>query len=215
MFEVDNKDCFKSFGYVRLCVMKQEKENSWNNGITLLYRDHFEHDRLLSDSKSHGWINDELENTDWIEHFLKDQPLGFYEILGRFYYHSWETGYEHIEYESEWELRHVKWRQISYDKAEALDDNEILKDSGLELGSYQWLSPFMSEFQILLEYAKYIQCETHHRGSLESLKAWFNELPEKTRYREEVASLMMERQILIGSGFQSEVSGETKRGSPC
>lgn len=211
MFEVDNKDYFKGYGYVRLCVMKQERENSWNNGITVLHSDHFEHDKLISDNKSFNWISEELENTDWVEWFLKDKPLGFYEILGRFYYHAWETGYEHVEWESEWELRHIKWKQISYDDAENLDDNEILKDSGVELGGYQHVSPFMSEFQILLEYAKFLQAEGKVRGSLESLSEWFNNLPDDARNKEEIASLMMERQILVGSGFQSEVVGETRR----
>lgn len=132
----------KLVGPIRLIVCKHIKESGYGGkDYTILGIEHFVNGFMCKNKYSgetvpRTWVHDEIREGDGdevISNLLKDESLGFYEIIGDFCIECWQSGWETVEYESRWDLSNTHIREISYKQAEQFDDFDVIEEATIDL----------------------------------------------------------------------------------
>lgn len=148
----------QNVGPIRLIILKSNETRDFSKRkTTIIGMDVFVEGFLCGKQSRYAarnWCSEEIDLIEpQIEDELKGEGPGFYELVADFYYHGW-TSYE-SEYDSEAELRNIKFQPISYDAASCFDDYDILKESekiSNDLYGYT-VSYYMTKHQIMVNYA--------------------------------------------------------------
>ena len=208
----------KLAGYAHIVVIKRPPESEYDDGHSIIHCVTFDHLRLSP--QSHDWMTEEVSSADneFLTEWLKDKQDGFYELLGEFWYESWQVGYEEIEWEGYWELRNIKHQQLKFKDAAMFDNDGLLTwqrpdvavqydENGLEIRAWHVRSMRDSSIYAPL---KDILCDatiTHTaNASLEELKVLFEALPDD-EHKKNYSALLAEKALFVAQDFNSNVDG--------
>lgn len=133
MYRDENYDPFTKVGLIRIIVAKHNKSDDiYKTRVTLISHEIFCLGFVCNVGEDRrpqpAWLDEEWDTNgrDVTESLLDKEANGLYEITGNLYHtHSYTSGYEYPEYDSEMDVREHNIQKIDYDNAYCMNKDHF------------------------------------------------------------------------------------------